>query len=86
MEIRRTTNILFTDIGQLRLEMAPLEELSRQIFLEIHYLRNMQERQKWAKTLQGKYFNVLGHFFSLYCLWKILIVSFAKPYRLFSNL
>lgn len=63
------------NIGQLRLEMAPLEELSRQIFLEIHYLRNMQERQKWAKTLQGKYFNVLGHFFSLYCLWKILICT-----------
>lgn len=35
----------------------------------------MQERQRWARTFQGKYFNVLGYFFSFYCLWKIFIVS-----------
>lgn len=64
-----------TDIGQLRLEISALEELSRQLFLEVHALRNMQERQRWARTLQGKYFNVLGHFFSLYCLWKIFICT-----------
>lgn len=64
-----------SDIGQLRLEISALEELSRQLFLEVHALRNMQERQRWARTLQGKYFNVLGHFFSLYCLWKIFICT-----------
>lgn len=68
-------NRFFTDIGQLRLEISALEELSRQLFLEVHALRNMQERQRWARTLQGKYFNVLGHFFSLYCLWKIFICT-----------
>ncbi|KAG4072738.1 hypothetical protein HA402_001850 [Bradysia odoriphaga] len=51
------------NIGQLRLEISALEELSRQLFLEVHSLRNMQERQRWATTLQGKYFNVLGTFF-----------------------
>lgn len=50
-----------------------MEELSRQLFLEVHSLRNMQERERWATTLQGKYFNVLGHFFSVYCMWKIFI-------------
>ncbi|XP_031634812.1 Golgi pH regulator [Contarinia nasturtii] len=63
------------NIGQLRLEIGGLEELSRQLFLEVHALRNMQERQRWARTLQGKYFNVLGHFFSLYCMWKIFICT-----------
>lgn len=57
------------------MEISALEELSRQLFLEVHSLRNMQERQRWARTLQGKYFNVLGHFFSLYCLWKIFICT-----------
>lgn len=66
---------LLIDIGQLRLEIGAAEELSRQLFLEVHALRNMQERQRWALTLQGKYFNVLGHFFSLYCLWKIFICT-----------
>ncbi|XP_055381520.1 Golgi pH regulator [Condylostylus longicornis] len=61
------------NIGQLRLEIAGLEELSRQLFLEINSLKNMQERQVWATTFQGKYFNILGYFFSLYCLWKIFI-------------
>ena len=63
------------DIGQLRLEISALEEISRQLFLEVHSLKNMQERQRWSRTLEGKFFNVMGHFFSLYCLWKVLIVS-----------
>ncbi|XP_055693559.1 Golgi pH regulator [Lutzomyia longipalpis] len=63
------------NIGQLRLEISALEEMSRQLFLEAHSLKNMQERQRWSMTLQGKYFNVLGHFFSLYCMWKILICT-----------
>lgn len=67
--------VFLIDIGQLRLEISALEELSRQLFLEVHALRNMQTRQRWARTLQGKYFNVLGHFFSLYCLWKIFICT-----------
>ncbi|GAB0097858.1 Golgi pH regulator [Sergentomyia squamirostris] len=63
------------NIGQLKLEISALEEMSRQLFLEAHSLKNMQERQRWSMTLQGKYFNVLGHFFSLYCLWKIFICT-----------
>ncbi|CAD7011887.1 Golgi pH regulator [Ceratitis capitata] len=63
------------DIGQLRLEIYGLEELMRQLFLEINSMKNMQERQRWSQTLQGKYFNVLGHFFSVYCLWKIFICT-----------
>ncbi|CAO1427191.1 unnamed protein product [Diamesa hyperborea] len=63
------------NIGQLRLEISGLEELSRQLFLEAHDMKNMQERQRWSHTLQGRYFNVMGHFFSLYCLWKIFICT-----------
>ena len=46
---------------------------SFQLFLEIHDLINMRERLDWSKTWQGKYFNFLGYFFSLYCTWKIFI-------------
>ena len=49
----------------------------RQLFMEINSMKNMQERQRWSQTLQGRYFNVLGHFFSIYCLYKIFIVSKA---------
>ncbi|PSN41185.1 Golgi pH regulator [Blattella germanica] len=61
------------DINQLKQEIAALEELSRQLFLEAHDMNIMRERLQWASTFQGKYFNFLGYFFSLYCMWKIFI-------------
>jgi hypothetical protein len=61
------------NIPQLKQEIVALEELSRQLFIDIHDLINMRERLEWSKTWQGKYFNFLGYFFSLYCTWKIFI-------------
>ncbi|CAK1549232.1 unnamed protein product [Leptosia nina] len=61
------------NISQLRQEIAALEELSRQLFLEAHDARTMREKIEWSNTFQGKYFNFLGYFFSLYCVWKIFI-------------
>ena len=61
------------NIPLLKQDILIQEELSRQLFLEIHDLINMRERIDWSKTWQGKYFNFLGYFFSLYCTWKIFI-------------
>ena len=33
----------------------------------------MRERNEWSTTWQGRYFNFLGYFFSIYCIWKIFI-------------
>ncbi|KHJ75942.1 hypothetical protein OESDEN_24439 [Oesophagostomum dentatum] len=60
---------------QLNDEIIPLNELSRYLFLEVVELRNMKERLEYSKTWMGKYFNVLGHFFSVYCIWKIFICT-----------
>lgn len=57
------------------MEIDGLEEMSRQLFLEVHENRNMLERIEWSKTWKGIYFNFLGYIFSGYCLWKIFIVS-----------
>jgi hypothetical protein len=40
---------------------------------QTHDLRNMRERNEWSATWQGRYFNFLGYFFSIYCIWKIFI-------------
>ena len=56
-----------------RADILALEELSKHLFLELHDLQNMRERIDWSKSCQGKYFNFLGYFFSLYCVWKIFI-------------
>lgn len=58
---------------QLKNDTKALEELSRHLFLESHDLQNMRERIEWSTTWQGKYFNFLGYFFSIYCIWKIFI-------------
>jgi len=55
--------------------VAGLEEMSRQLFLETVDLNRTLERIYYSKTLKGKYFNFLGYFFSIYCVWKIFIVS-----------
>lgn len=70
---------------QLKQESSALEELSRQLFLEAHEAREMQARIEWAKTWRGKYFNCLGYFFSIYCLWKIFIVSSFIFFITFDN-
>ena len=40
-----------------------------------HVVFLFQERIEYSKTFKGKYFNFLGYFFSIYCVWKIFIVS-----------
>lgn len=61
------------NVSLLKQETAALEELSRQMFLEVVDLHNQQERIEYSKTFKGKYFNFLGYFFSIYCVWKIFI-------------
>ena len=58
-------------LNQLQMECYALEELSRQLFLELVDLKAMQQRLEWSKTLKGKYFHFIGYFFSIYCIWKI---------------
>lgn len=60
-------------MDELTNEIYELEEFSK--YLEIEYKEQIywKERADYSKTLQGKYFNVLGYFFSIYCVWKIFI-------------
>lgn len=62
-------------VAQLRKECAYHEELSRQLYLEYVDLKVMEERFVKSKTLTGRFFNLLGYFFSLYCVYKIVLVS-----------
>lgn len=58
-------------LSELRSKCATLEELTRQLFLELVELRQMQQRIIWSKTFKGQYFNILGYLFSVYCVLKI---------------
>lgn len=62
-------------LSELKSRCSTLEELTRQLFLELVELRQMQQRIDWSKTFKGQYFNLLGYIFSAYCVTKILICT-----------
>ncbi|XP_069863658.1 Golgi pH regulator A isoform X2 [Dipodomys merriami] len=63
------------NLMQIQQEVDSLEELSRQLFLETADLHATKERIEYSKTFKGKYFNFLGYFFSIYCVWKIFMAT-----------
>jgi hypothetical protein len=61
------------DISLIKQDISTYEEIYSQLYGDLVDLRALQQRIEYSKTLKGKYFHVLGHFFSLYCVWKIII-------------
>lgn len=55
-------------------------ELSRELFLEIDELRNEKSRIAFSRTMQGRVYNILGYFFSIYCLYKIIMVCSSQSH------
>ena len=66
-------NATSESVSNLRTEVSGLEELSRQLYVESVDLHNTKQRIVFSTTLQGRYFNFVGHIFSMYCIWKIFI-------------
>lgn len=63
------------NIGMLRQEVAGLENLSRQLYMDIDDLYQERDRLQYSKTWQGKYFNFMGYIFSIYCIYKIIMAT-----------
>ncbi|KAG9285769.1 hypothetical protein G9A89_013194 [Geosiphon pyriformis] len=63
------------NIGTLRQEISGLENLGRQLFLDIDDLYLEKDRLEYSKTWKGKYFNFLGYIFSVYCIYKIVMAT-----------
>jgi hypothetical protein len=61
------------NVCKLNEDCRILEELARQLYLELVDKHCMLHRLHWSKTLKGKYFHFIGYFFSIYCMWKIFI-------------
>lgn len=63
------------DLNKLKLDCSNNEELSRQLYLELVDMRQMEERIRWSRTIKGKYFNFAGYIFSVYCICKIIMCT-----------
>eukprot|EP01135_Chromosphaera_perkinsii_P004793 Nk52_evm24s296 gene=Nk52_evmTU24s296 len=65
------------NIEVLQSEIRTLEEVSKQLFLEIADLENEKQRIEFSYTWKGRYFNFLGYFFSCYCIYKVVATAIS---------
>jgi len=67
--------VLQNDIKQLVAEIEALEEMRRQLFSEINDLHIGKALMHESRTCKGRFFNLIGYFFSVYCVYKMFMAS-----------
>jgi len=69
----RSSDSEVEDVNNLMTETRTLEEFGRALFSEINELRVEKARIVFSQTWLGRFYNFLGYFFSVYCVYKIFM-------------
>lgn len=82
IDLRLTTRVwIETYIRSLVREIESLESLGRELFLEVHDMRDVQERSTRARTLRGRLFNLFGYILSVFCVYKMVMSTVNVVFR-----
>eukprot|EP01004_Peranema_trichophorum_P005283 NODE_4148_length_1220_cov_52.253418_g3651_i0.p1 GENE.NODE_4148_length_1220_cov_52.253418_g3651_i0~~NODE_4148_length_1220_cov_52.253418_g3651_i0.p1 ORF type:complete len:350 (+),score=38.34 NODE_4148_length_1220_cov_52.253418_g3651_i0:129-1178(+) len=63
-------------ISKLKDEIAVLEKISTRLFIELNDLNAAKEDIEFSRTFKGRLYFCLGCFFSLYCVYKVVMATF----------
>lgn len=66
---------LRAEAASLAQEITGLEMLARAMRDDLDRLRTARREAEWAKTLHGRVLLGAGHVFSVYCVWRVFLVS-----------
>ena len=56
-------------------DISGLENLTRQLFLEVSELHALRARRQEANTWRGKALNIIGYGLSVYCIYKLTMTT-----------
>lgn len=62
-------------IEALEAEVRGLQMVQKDLFLELSELLEYQQMLQFSKSLEGRFFNLIGYFFAGYCVYKIVMTT-----------
>jgi hypothetical protein len=65
------------EIKSLQQEIFGLETLASAMRDDLDTIRGRHRQAVWSSTIQGKILLGIGHFFSIYCIWRIILAALS---------
>jgi hypothetical protein len=65
------------EIKSLQQEIFGLETLASAMRDDLDSIRGRHRQAKWSSTIQGRILLGAGHFFSIYCVWRVLLAALS---------
>lgn len=66
---------LRSELDAVTAELGGLDELNRELFEEVVSMRESQRQAAKSKTLLGRFYNLAGYGFAVYCIYKIVMAT-----------